>query len=206
MTATEYKKITAPSEETEQIHLMQWCRWAESKYPELAAIYHVPNEGKRTASAGSKLKKMGLRPGVPDICLPVAMAGYVGLYIELKRIGGKPTEEQINWLELLDHYGHCVAVCEGAEQAEKIITAYCERNYDEIDKLRLSRDRGDFDRLRMPKKKVTRKPSLNITVLFTVLQLTAIPIDVYIHSTVTGVSFIIPLIAALIATYDLLTA
>ena len=115
MTPEQYKKISAPSEGTEQIHLMQWCRWAEHKYPELAAIYHVPNEGKRSASTGGKLKKMGLRPGVPDICLPVPKGGYSGLYIELKRIGGKPTEEQLDWLELLDNYGHCVAICEGAE-------------------------------------------------------------------------------------------
>ncbi len=201
MTPEQYKKISAPSEETEQIHLMQWCRWAEYKYPELAAIYHVPNEGKRSASTGGKLIKMGLRPGVPDICLPVPKGGYSGLYIELKRIGGKPTEEQIDWLELLNNYGHCVAICEGAEAAERVITAYCERNYDDLDKLRLSGDRGDFEKLRGPKRSTKRNLSASviIAVAMLIMQLTASAVDLYMHGTVTGLSLLVPLVVAVVA-------
>lgn len=58
------------SETTEQIALFNWAKRTESILPELALMYHVPNEGKR--SNGGILKAAGLKSGVPDICLPVA--------------------------------------------------------------------------------------------------------------------------------------
>ena len=70
------------SETTEQIALFNWAKRTESILPELALMYHVPNEGKR--SNGGILKAAGLKSGVPDICLPVANNGFHGLYIELK--------------------------------------------------------------------------------------------------------------------------
>lgn len=61
------------SETTEQIALFNWAKRTESILPELALMYHVPNEGKR--SNGGILKAAGLKSGVPDICLPVANNG-----------------------------------------------------------------------------------------------------------------------------------
>lgn len=204
MTSEQYKKLSAPSEETEQIHLMIWCTWAQAKYPELEAIYHIPNEGKRSKVTGGRLKSMGMRPGVPDICLPVPRGKFSGLYIELKKIGGKPTDNQIDWLELLDRYGHCVALCEGAEAAEEIITAYCERDADKLDGLRLSSERGDFDRLRTPvarKRKTAAKADIRALIYFAgaVLQLTAIIADCVMHHTITGLSLTPALIALTLA-------
>lgn len=64
------------SETTEQIALFNWAKRTESILPELALMYHVPNEGKR--SNGGILKAAGLKSGVPDICLPVANNGFHG--------------------------------------------------------------------------------------------------------------------------------
>ena len=197
MTPEQYKKISAPSEETEQIHLITWCKWAESKYPELEAIYHVPNEGKRSARAGGKLKEMGLKPGVPDICLPVPKAGFCGLYIELKRIGGKPTPEQVSWLELLDAYGHCVAVCQGAEAAEELITAYCEGDLDKLNELRLSGDRKDFDRYRP--QKMSKKQKMNFAAAAVALQIIIMSVDMIINGNTTGLSLLPILIVCTLA-------
>lgn len=63
------------SETEEQQYLFEWARLAACKWPELALLYHIPNEGKRTAITGARLKSMGLKSGVPDVCLPVARAG-----------------------------------------------------------------------------------------------------------------------------------
>ena len=52
------------SETTEQIALFNWEKRTESILPELALMYHVPNEGKR--SNGGILKAAGLKCGVPD--------------------------------------------------------------------------------------------------------------------------------------------
>ena len=84
------------SETTEQIALFNWAKRTESILPELALMYHVPNEGKR--SNGGILKAAGLKSGVPDICLPVANNGFHGLYIELKFGKNKATKDQEEYM------------------------------------------------------------------------------------------------------------
>lgn len=111
-------------EEIEQISLFRWAEFAENKYPELKLMYHVPNEGKRSALTGSRLKQAGLKPGVPDIVLPVARGGYIGLYIELKYGSNKTTENQKDWLRDLRDQNHLTAVCYGWEQAKDLIESY----------------------------------------------------------------------------------
>lgn len=111
-------------EEIEQINLFRWAEFAERIYPELKLMYHVPNEGKRSASTGSRLKQAGLKPGVPDIVLPVARGGYIGLYIELKYGRNKATENQKMWLRELRDQRHLTSVCYGWEQAKDLIESY----------------------------------------------------------------------------------
>lgn len=87
-------------------------------------MYHVPNEGKRSRIAGARMKQSGLKSGVPDICLPTAHGGYIGLYIEMKVKPNKPTENQKRWLRALRSAGHCTAVCYGWEEARRLIEKY----------------------------------------------------------------------------------
>ncbi len=112
------------SEEIEQISLFRWAAFAENIYPELKLMYHVPNEGKRSAVTGSRLKQAGLKSGVPDIVLPVARGGYIGLYIELKYGRNKTTANQEMWLRNLRDQNHLTAVCYGWEQARELIEKY----------------------------------------------------------------------------------
>lgn len=143
MTTDEYKKIISASvsEEAEQAHMMAWCAWAQNTYPQLDLAVHVPNEGKRSAAAGYKLKQAGMRAGFPDFFLPVPIIGtdgrliYSGLAIELKKTGGRPTDKQIEWLEKLEGTRHAVAICWGAEAAIELIGAHCRKD---IDSIRLS--------------------------------------------------------------------
>lgn len=194
MTPEEYKKIAARavSEETEQIHLMIWCRYMETRFPELETIYHIPNEGKRSAMGGGKLKEMGLREGMPDLCLPISRCAFATLYIEMKKIGGKPTEKQIDKLEMLERYGNAVAICEGAEQAEKVIEAYCANDLEQLKKYILQKDFGDFEKLRgkLPKKK---KKGISNVMLAAILQLAVTAAEISAYGTITGRSLILPL-------------
>ena len=64
------------SETTEQIKLFTWARQQADYIPELALMYHVPNEGKRKQATGQIMKAEGMKAGVPDICLPVARKVY----------------------------------------------------------------------------------------------------------------------------------
>lgn len=69
--------MTCPTEAAEQRALFQWAAMAAVGHPELKLLYHVPNEGRRSAITGARMKSEGMKPGVPDICLPVARAGIM---------------------------------------------------------------------------------------------------------------------------------
>lgn len=95
-----------------------------TQFPELELLYHIPNEGKRSLGAGARLKAMGLKSGVPDLCLPTAHGGYVGLYIEMKIKPNRPTEKQKKWLRALRAAGHMVAVCYDWNSAKQLLEYY----------------------------------------------------------------------------------
>lgn len=116
--------VQATTEECEQIVLFRWAEFSVGQYPELELLYHIPNEGKRSAVTGARLKAQGLKSGVPDVCLPTAHGGYIGLYIEMKVKPNKPTENQKRWLRALREAGHMVAVCYGFEEARNLIEKY----------------------------------------------------------------------------------
>ena len=122
------EKMPPPTESVEQQQLFQWVDFAMGKYPELDMLYHIPNEGKRSKSTGGRLKKEGLRKGVPDLCLPVARGGYHGLYIEMKRISGSNlTKEQREWISMLEQQGYLAVVCKGFEQARMVLERYLKK-------------------------------------------------------------------------------
>lgn len=112
------------SESVTQIHLFQWAAYMQGQYPELKLMYHIPNEGKRSRSTGARMKREGLKPGVPDICLPVPRGGFHGLYVEMKVGRNKTTDNQDFWLEALKKQGYSTAVCYGWEAAAKVILKY----------------------------------------------------------------------------------
>lgn len=88
-------------------------------------IYHVPNEGKRSAAGGANLRAQGLRKGFPDLCVPMARGKYHALYIEMKAAdGGRISDEQARWIQTLREYDNCAYVCHGADNAIALIDAY----------------------------------------------------------------------------------
>lgn len=122
------KKITVgrvPFEAQEQKALFEWAEWAKGKYPALALLYHIPNGGSRNPIEAHNLKAQGVRPGVPDICLPVPNAFHTALYIELKRRkGGRVSDEQRGWIAALNRVGNLAVVCKGWEEARDVILEY----------------------------------------------------------------------------------
>ncbi len=113
------------SEAVHQKMIIEWCEWQKTKYPELDMIFHITNEGKRSKRTGAELKRMGLKRGIPDICLPVPNKEYNGLWIELKADKTKRlTKEQKEWLEKLNRYGYKALRCNGADEAIDTIKDY----------------------------------------------------------------------------------
>ena len=114
-------------EHHEQVSLIAWAEWASFDRPELAMLFAIPNGGARDAVTGAKMKAEGVKPGVPDLCLPVARCGYHGLYIEMKRRdGGRVSPVQQRWIDRLTEQGYRVVVCHGRDEAERVIVAYLE--------------------------------------------------------------------------------
>lgn len=116
------------TEDTEQMQIINYCNSMSAYVPEYAMIYHIPNEGKR--KNGAKLKRIGLRKGIPDLCLPVPKIGFHGLYIELKKMHLKASKEQKEWLFKLEQQGYAVSICFGANEAINLITAYMNSDYE----------------------------------------------------------------------------
>lgn len=116
---------TIPTEDMEQVWLIQWAIRNASQYPELTRLHHIPNGGHRSKSQGAMLKLAGVKSGVPDLMLPVARHTKHGLYIELKRIkGGTVSKEQKDWLAYLNEAGYVAVVCKGFEEARDTILEY----------------------------------------------------------------------------------
>lgn len=117
----------APKESTETEWLFQWAKDMSVKYPELESMYHITNEGKRSRIAGARLKKQGLKKGMLDLCLPCARCGCHALYIEMKRVkDGRPSKQQLEWIDRLTRQGNMALVCEGWRQAADVIERYLE--------------------------------------------------------------------------------
>lgn len=112
------------SEETEQMTLIDWCNINICKYPELKLIYHIPNGGKRGKLEAARLKRGGVKKGVPDLCLPVSRKNYHGLYIEMKFGNGRTSKEQKEWIADLTDQGYRAVVCNGFEEAKEEILKY----------------------------------------------------------------------------------
>lgn len=86
---------------------------------------HVPNEGKRKKSTGGFLVGQGLKKGCPDVLIfdsPPASPAVRGVAIEMKRKrGGKVSPEQQEWLDRLNGLGWITFVCQGANDALKVL-------------------------------------------------------------------------------------
>ncbi len=64
-----------------------------------------------------QLARSGVAPGVPDLLVFEAVAGYRGLAIELKTARGKVSIEQARWIEALRDRGWYAFVAYGADEA-----------------------------------------------------------------------------------------
>ena len=113
------KAVMRPTEDGEQEVVVRYCELRR------IPVVHIPNEGKRSAAYAAQMKRMGLAKGFPDLFIPVAVSGFHGLFIELKRDRkARATDTQKAWLEYLNKEGYRAAVCHGSEEAMREIENY----------------------------------------------------------------------------------
>ena len=85
---------------------------------------HVANERQTSPMRGGKLKKMGVKPGVPDILIFDSRAGFHGLAIELKHGRGRNTESQMQFQLDLQNRGWAVHVVNNIDDFIRIVDDY----------------------------------------------------------------------------------
>lgn len=128
ITITRPKNII-PTEHQEQSAVIAW--WDKTYPMDKADLFAVPNgawlagnEAQRNQQM-SKLKREGVREGIPDLFLAVPNAIYHGLFIEMKRLkGGVLSPIQKRRIAKFKTRGYAAHVCEGAEMAIEIIKKY----------------------------------------------------------------------------------
>lgn len=115
-------------EDLEQIALIEWMKLKFPKESEF--LYFIKNESKCSYVEGKKAKRMGKKKGISDLLFTYPHKRYRGMWIELKspptswRKGGKPTKEQLNFLEQQRQAGYHAEFYIGWHQAAKAIEEY----------------------------------------------------------------------------------
>ena len=127
-TSTKTRRLV-PSEHEEQSVLIQWAALAQPNQPELGLLFAIPNGGHRLPSVAMALKREGVKPGIPDLMLPVARCGYHALFIEMKAEGGTLSVHQKWWRSNLISRGFGHAVCYGFEAARQVLVDYLADNW-----------------------------------------------------------------------------
>jgi len=88
-------------------------------------FYHIPNGGYRNQAEGAKLKRMGVKAGIPDLCIPIPLKPYHGLYLEVKRERNyKVSDAQKFIIPKLNHMGYHTVVVRGFNESLKAIREY----------------------------------------------------------------------------------
>lgn len=85
-----------------------------------------PMQGGRSPRNGARMKAEGMRKGLPDMFLavPNLRTGWAGLWIELKRPGGRVSPEQSDFLDDLRAQNYVCEVCWGFDHAKQTIESY----------------------------------------------------------------------------------
>lgn len=106
--------------------VIQW--WAHAHaglYCPEELLFAIPNGGARHIATAVRLKREGVRAGVPDLFLAAPNRSSFGLFIELKAgKAGRVSPAQKQMLDLLSSHGYATEVCRTFEEATAAIERY----------------------------------------------------------------------------------
>lgn len=87
-------------------------------------LHAIPNGGARDPITAAKMKAEGVKRGVPDLFLPIARHGWHGLYLEMKKDKGKPSDEQKEFAAHCDTEQYAFHFCYNWREAANFIEQY----------------------------------------------------------------------------------
>lgn len=117
-------KAACPKENEIQTAFFGWLRLHESRFPELAFCFAVPNGGFRFKATAAAMKRTGTRRGVPDCFLPVPNDEFCGLWIEFKSDAGKLSDAQTDFIRFLKAQNYRVLICRSWTAAANAVIEY----------------------------------------------------------------------------------
>ena len=102
---------------------------AVAQYLDLVSLawFHVANERRTSVRAGARLKRKGVKPGVPDVLIFEPKGKYHGLALELKIKGNYMTLEQKHWFTRLEMKGWFCKCCYNFDEVQETVTNYLEK-------------------------------------------------------------------------------
>jgi hypothetical protein len=119
------KRTLERSEHDEQVAVFAWTALKEKEFPELKLLQGSLNGVRLTIGQAVKAKRAGLKKGWPDLFLPVALHGFNGLFIELKkRKGGVMSADQAAMWKQLSLQGYKCTRADGSDAAISILEWY----------------------------------------------------------------------------------
>lgn len=124
ISAKDYQRIAKPAKKTGKdgetsIH-MAIVHYVNRVIPH-NIMFHPANGEKRSKKDAVKLKRMGVRAGIPDLAMPIG-CGKI-LWMEVKKPGGKLSKAQREMHDKLRNFGHTVAIVEGIDDVRNTFKA-----------------------------------------------------------------------------------
>lgn len=127
-----------PTEHQIQAALFEWAAWNTRAIPHLQMLHAIPNGAglrhtTKTARSGkvirfspeaNKLRREGLRAGIPDVHWPIGRGGYLSLYIEHKRGANGLSDAQSEIADMLMAEGNLVVVSRSVDESIAAIMDY----------------------------------------------------------------------------------
>ena len=107
------------TEHNEQVQVIEYLSILEKQAK--LTYFAIPNGGNRDRITGAIMKREGVRAGIPDLCL--IRNGQV-MFIEMKRKGGRVSDNQKHTIARLNFHGVKTYICYGANEAIELINGW----------------------------------------------------------------------------------
>ena len=106
---------------------VSFVKWVQLQYPKFRDfIFHVPNGGKMSLIKGSRLKSLGVKPGVADILFMFRTNNFGGLWLEFKTPKGVQSLEQKKFEQLSKIAQYDYKIVRSIEEAIDVFKKYVE--------------------------------------------------------------------------------
>lgn len=105
-----------------QCSIVDWFKMQHNKHQ--MYLFAIPNGGLRNKVVAMKMKREGVKKGVPDLFLAIPRNGSAGLFIEVKTPKGRVRPEQLEYLNALASVGYKCVVVRTFDKAREIIDEY----------------------------------------------------------------------------------